>query len=73
MPTTPSSPETWKLLADIRNAVGLSSDEKVFLYNIVTHQTHKEFGTRKLVMQRTGLTDYKFRKGSLTRFSGPLS
>jgi hypothetical protein len=62
MPTTQTKPDTWKLLADIRNAVGLSGDEKVFLYNIVTHKTHKEFGSRKLVMQRTGLTDHKFRK-----------
>lgn len=52
----------WRILVSIRNTIGLTSDEKVFLYNIASHQKFVEFGARALVKQRTGLTEWKFRK-----------
>jgi hypothetical protein len=57
-----SGPKTWELSAAVRDAVGLSSDQKAFLWNITSHHKHKEFGTRELIMQRTGLTDFRLRK-----------
>ncbi|MDF2916582.1 MAG: hypothetical protein K0S70_799 [Microbacterium sp.] len=57
-----TGPKTWELSAAIRDAVGLSSDQKAFLWNITSHDGHREFGTRDLVLQRTGLTDWGFRK-----------
>lgn len=57
-----AKPMTWQLSAAIRDAVGLTSDQKAFLWNITSHHQHREFGSRGLIMRRTGLTDWRFRK-----------
>lgn len=53
--------ERWRVLAAIRRAVNLTSDQKVFLYDIASHDRFEEFGIRPLVRQRMGLTEWKFR------------
>lgn len=50
------------VLPDIRNAAGLDSEQKAFLYNLASHQGFEEFSARDLLMERTGLTDRKLRR-----------
>ncbi|MFF0911854.1 hypothetical protein ACFWZW_14270 [Microbacterium enclense] len=50
------------ILPYIRNATGLDSEQKVFLYNLASHYNFEEFSSRDLLMQRTGLTDRKLRR-----------
>lgn len=50
------------ILPYIRNATGLDSEQKVFLYNLASHHNFEEFSSRDLLMQRTGLTDRKLRR-----------
>lgn len=54
------------ILPYIRNATGLDSEQKVFLYNLASHHNFEEFSSRDLLMQRTGLTDRKLRRTSLS-------
>ena len=55
-------PKHWEFSAAVRDAVGLTSDQKAFLWNITSHTSHVEFGTRHTIQQRTGLTDHRFRQ-----------
>ncbi|WP_270352823.1 hypothetical protein [Microbacterium testaceum] len=54
--------QAWQLSAAIRDAVGLEAEQKAFLWCITSHTNLVERGARDLVMQRTGLSDHKFRR-----------
>ncbi|WP_157556933.1 hypothetical protein [Microbacterium laevaniformans] len=55
-------PKAFQLSAAIREAIGLSAEEKAFLWNIASHQTFEEFSARQTLCDRTGLTDWKLRR-----------
>jgi len=46
----------------IREARGLNGDEKVFLYDLHSHETHEEFAARPTLRARTGLSERKLRR-----------
>ena len=46
----------------IREAQGLNGDEKVFLYDLHSHESHEEFASRPTVRARTGLSERKLRR-----------
>jgi len=48
------------VLPDIREAVALDSDEKVFLYDLASHTNFTETGTVERVLQRTGFGRHVF-------------
>ena len=53
---------SFQLSAAVRDAIGLSADQKAFLWNITSHQSFEEFSSREKLRQRTGLTDWKLRR-----------
>lgn len=50
------------VLPDIREAIGLDSDEKAFLYNLASHNNFTENGTVERILQRTGLGPDVFKR-----------
>lgn len=51
-----------QVLIHIRDSRELGGDEKLFLYNLATHDHFKEFSTRDGLQKRLGMSDYKFRR-----------
>lgn len=50
------------VLPDIRELVGLDSDEKVLLYDLASHANFTENGTIQRLLRRTGLGPYVFKR-----------